>query len=151
MTRGPAWCPCCLLHPAVQCLDAPWLKSIHLDAIVAYSTLPSSSHPYLPTPYSWPVIQWWHSPSKQGSFTPAKQPVIQWRCGPSKQGSFTPAKGLLQLKGRTCDQVGCALGLNGLWPGRISYPAACDLIQPLSGVTNVATLEPNKFRLSWTV
>ena len=66
----------------VQHLDAPWLKSIQPDAILAYSTLPSSSRPYLPAPCSQPVV---HLVGR----------------GPSKQGSFMPAKGLPQFKGRT--------------------------------------------------
>ena len=45
----------------------------------------------LPTPHIWPAVQWWH--------------------GPSKQGSFTPAKGLQQTKGTTGDQVSHACGL----------------------------------------
>ena len=45
----------------------------------------------LPAPCTWPVVQWLH--------------------GPSKQGSFTPAKGPLQTKGTTGDLVGCACGL----------------------------------------
>ena len=35
----------------VQCLDAPWSKSIQLDAVLVYGTLPSSSCPYLPAPF----------------------------------------------------------------------------------------------------
>ena len=35
----------------VQCLDAPWSKSVQLDAVSAYGTLPSSSCPYLPAPF----------------------------------------------------------------------------------------------------
>ena len=58
------------------------------------------SCPYLPAPCLWPVIQWQH--------------------GPSKQGSFTPTKGPPQTKGRTGDQVGHAHGLNRLRPGRMS-------------------------------
>ena len=45
----------------------------------------------LPAPYTWPVIQWQH--------------------GPSKQGSFTPTKGAPQTKGTTGDQIGHAHGL----------------------------------------
>ena len=66
----------------VQCLDAPWSKSVQPDAILVYSTLPSSSCPYLPAPCSQPDVH------------------LAWH-GPSKQGSFTPAKGPLQFKGRT--------------------------------------------------
>ena len=59
----------------VQCLDAPWSKSIQPNAISAYGTLPSSSCPYLPAPFSQLVV---HSarrgPSKQGSFMPTKDP-----------------------------------------------------------------------------
>ena len=66
----------------VQCLDAPWSKSVQPDAILEHSTLPSSSCPYLPTPCSQPVV------------------YSVWR-GPSKQGSFTPTKDLPQFKGRT--------------------------------------------------
>ena len=58
----------------VQCLDAPWSKSIQLDAILVYGTLPSSSCPYLPAPCSGRSSTWWHGPSKQGSFMPAKGP-----------------------------------------------------------------------------
>ena len=35
----------------VQRLDTPWSKSVQLDATLAYSTLPSSSCPYLPAPF----------------------------------------------------------------------------------------------------
>ena len=35
----------------VQRLDAPWSKSIQLDAVLAYGTLPSSCCPYMPTPF----------------------------------------------------------------------------------------------------
>ena len=59
----------------VQHLDAPWSKSVQPDAVSVYSTLSSSSHPYLPTPCSQPVVHLaWHGPSNQGSFTPAKGP-----------------------------------------------------------------------------
>ena len=40
----------------------------------------------LPTPYTWPVVQ--------------------WQRGQSKQGSFIPAKGLPQIKGTIGDPVG---------------------------------------------
>ena len=48
----------------VQRLDAPWSKSIQPDTVSAYGTLPSSSCPYLPTPFlmagrplgvAWPI------------------------------------------------------------------------------------------------
>ena len=45
----------------------------------------------LPRPCTWPVIQGWH--------------------GPSKQGSFTPMKGLLKTKGTTGYQIGCTHSL----------------------------------------
>ena len=64
----------------VQCLDAPWSKSVQPDAVSAYGNLPSSSCPYLPTPFSRPV-------------------VYSAQRGPSKQGRFTPAKNPLQFKG----------------------------------------------------
>ena len=35
----------------VQRLDAHWSKSIQLDAVLAYSTLPSSCRPYMPAPF----------------------------------------------------------------------------------------------------
>ena len=65
----------------VQCLDAPWLKSVQPDANSAYGTSPSSFYPYLPAPCLRPV-------------------VCLVRYSPSKQGSFMPAKGLPQFKGR---------------------------------------------------
>ena len=57
----------------IQRLDAPWLKSIQPDAVLAYGTLPSSSCPYLPAPFSRLVIHSVrHGLSKQGSFMPTK-------------------------------------------------------------------------------
>ena len=35
----------------VQRLDTPWSKSIQLDAVSAYGTLPSSCCPYMPAPF----------------------------------------------------------------------------------------------------
>ena len=70
----------------VQHPDAPWSKSVQLDAILAYGTLPSSSCPYLPTPFFRPVI-------------------YLARRGPSKQGSFMPAKGLPHFKGKTVTRL----------------------------------------------
>ena len=84
----------------VQRLDTPWSKSVQPDAILAYCTLPSSSHPYLPTPFSWLVI---HSAQR----------------GPSKQGSFTPAKDPPHFRGRTWADWPCLCN-NRPWPGRIS-------------------------------
>ena len=56
----------------VQRLDAPWLKNVQPDAISVYGTLPSSSCPYLPTPFSrWSFTQ--HSvahPSRAASHLP---------------------------------------------------------------------------------
>ena len=75
----------------------------------------------------------------------------------SNDGMAHPSKAASRLPKVRCslraehDQAGCACVINRLWPGRISYPAARDLIQPLSGVTIITALEPNKLRLSWTV
>ena len=42
----------------VQRLDAPWSKSIQLDAVSVYGTLPSSSCPYLPALFLGRLSTW---------------------------------------------------------------------------------------------
>ena len=122
MTRGPAWCPCCLLHPGsptpgctlvkkhpTRCHYGSRAPCLHLLSLSAHTMFMARS---------WPMAGVAH-PSRAASRPPNGRSSNGWR-GPSKQGSFTPAKGPPQSKGRTGDRVGHARGLNRLWPGRMS-------------------------------
>ena len=75
---------------------------------------------------------------------PAKQLVIKWWHSPSKQGSFTPTKGPPQSKGRKDDRVGCTYGLNRLWLGQNELTGCLWLIQPISGITTITGPEPKQ-------
>ena len=81
MTRGPAWCPCCLLHPGS----------------------PTPGHTLVKKHTSGCRFGIWHlafiflSLSARAIFSVVVHSVQR---GPSKQGSFMPAKDPLQFKGR---------------------------------------------------